>query len=573
MSKKILYFINAVQIPKKTLMLLICLTIVSVSTVLTIPILIGRAIDLLILSTIDFTTLKYSLLIIALLILLFFFVSYAITWKINKLAYNVSGNFQKQLYKKIYRLSLLDIDKSKHGEIASRLTSDIDLVITGVISSITSLSSGIITIIFTIIIMLFLDIVVGLVVIILTPLSLLVASLIVARTHKYFQEQVELRANITAFVNERIENQEMIMQYNYGEKNIEDFDEINNKLHKNGIKFQFYGALVNPTTRFINSLLYASVCLVGSFAVLQGRFEVGVLVSFLAYASQYTKPFNELATVFSEVQISMIAMKRIEEFLEYDEVTINSKNQLSKNIEGQIDIEDISFEYTNGMPVINNLSIKIPSKKTTAIVGHTGSGKTTILQLLLGFYTCTTGNIYIDGKDVSKLSASDLHRCYAMVLQEPWIFDGTIRENIIYAKPNASHQEMLEITKSTYVDEFVSHLDKGYDTLITSDRSILSKGQKQLISIARMMLANPQVILLDEATSAIDSATELKIQNAIETMMSGKTTIIVAHRLSTIKNADNIVVMEGGTVVESGSHDRLMKQDGYYKELYDIQFR
>lgn len=557
----------------KLILLLMILSIGSVVLTLVIPILLGQAIDLLIgKGQVDFEGLFSQLLVIACVILLGALLQWIMGQLTNTITYNITNDLRNRVFDKIQVLPLKYIDGTGHGEILGRLINDIDLIGQGLLQSFTSLLTGIATIVGTIVIMAVINLSVALIVVILTPLSLLVASIIVKRTHSYFQEQLAIRGEMNAFSEEMIENQKIINIFDYQSINEEKFNELNQKMHQSGVISQFYGALINPTTRLVNSIVYGAVGVFGAFQVLNGAFSVGILSSFLTYANQYTKPFNEISSVMSEMQTALAASQRVFDLLDENEIQEIENPQHIENKKGHILIENLDFQYTKNKPLIQNFNFEAKPGQTIAIVGKTGCGKTTLINLFMRFYDQQKGHIYIDGVDTLKMNRNELRQLYGMVLQDSWLFKGTVKENIAYGKPDASDEEIIEAAKKARVHKFIMSLPNGYDTLVDEDGGNMSQGQKQLICIARIMLTHPPMLILDEATSSIDTRTELQVQRAFDEMMKGRTTFVVAHRLSTIVNADCIIVMDNGHILEVGNHKDLLKKKGYYHTLYYSQF-
>ena len=549
------------------------LSFISVCLTLITPILFGQAIDLLIgVGKVDFNALINQLLFIVLIIIAGSIVQWILSQLTNKITYNITNDLRDRVFEKIHLLPLKYIDQHPHGDIIGRVINDIDLIGSGLLQSFTSLFTGIATIVGTIIIMCLINLTIAAVVIVLTPLSLLVASLIVKRTHLYFQEQLEIRGDMNGYIEEMIGNQRLIKAFNYEELNEQRFAQINQRMHVSGVKSQFYGALINPTTRIVNSLVYGAVGVFGAISVLNGQFSVGLLSSFLTYANQYTKPFNEISSVMTEMQTALAASGRVFKLLDekVEKPVVNP--QTIENISGQVCLKDVCFSYNPDISLIENLSLEAKPGQTVAIVGKTGCGKTTLINLLMRFYDQNSGTIQVDNIDTRDMERNYLRRLYGMVLQESWIFKGTIKENIAYGKSDASDQEIIAAAKKARVHKFIMKLPEGYDTLVEEDGGNLSQGQKQLICIARIMLTKPPMLILDEATSSIDTRTELQIQEAFDIMMEGRTTFIVAHRLSTIKNADVILVMDKGRILEQGTHRELLAKHGYYYNLYHSQF-
>lgn len=549
------------------------LSFISVCLTLITPILFGQAIDLLIgVGKVDFNALINQLLFIVLIIIAGSIVQWILSQLTNKITYNITNDLRDRIFEKIHLLPLKYIDQHPHGDIIGRVINDIDLIGSGLLQSFTSLFTGIATIVGTIIIMCLINLTIAAVVIVLTPLSLLVASLIVKRTHLYFQEQLEIRGDMNGYIEEMIGNQRLIKAFNYEELNEQRFAQINQRMHVSGVKSQFYGALINPTTRIVNSLVYGAVGVFGAISVLNGHFSVGLLSSFLTYANQYTKPFNEISSVMTEMQTALAASGRVFKLLDEKVEKPVANLQTIENISGQVCLKDVWFSYNPDISLIENLSLDAKPGQTVAIVGKTGCGKTTLINLLMRFYDQNSGTIQVDNIDTRDMERNYLRRLYGMVLQESWIFKGTIKENIAYGKSDASDQEIIAAAQKARVHKFIMKLPDGYDTLVEEDGGNLSQGQKQLICIARIMLTKPPMLILDEATSSIDTRTELQIQEAFDIMMEGRTTFIVAHRLSTIKNADVILVMDKGRILEQGTHRELLAKHGYYYNLYHSQF-
>lgn len=557
----------------KLIILLMILSIVSVVLTLITPILLGQAIDLLIgQGQVDFDALINKLLLISGIILAGAFIQWIMGQLTNTITYNITNDLRNKVFDKIQVLSLKYIDGTGHGDILGRLINDIDLIGQGLLQSFTSLLTGIATIVGTIVIMAVIHLSTALIVVVLTPLSLLVASIIVKRTHSYFQEQLAIRGEMNAFSEEMIGNQKIINIFDYQNINEEKFDELNQKMHKSGVISQFYGALINPTTRLVNSIVYAAVGVFGAFQVLNGAFSVGILSSFLTYANQYTKPFNEISSVMSEMQTALAASQRVFDLLDEKEIQEIDDPQHIENKKGHVKIENLDFRYVENKPLIQNFHFEAQPGQTIAIVGKTGCGKTTLINLFMRFYDQQKGHIYVDGVDTLKMNRDDLRKLYGMVLQDSWLFKGTVKENIAYGKPDASDEEIIEASKKARVHKFIMSLPNGYDTMVEEDGGNMSQGQKQLICIARIMLTHPPMLILDEATSSIDTRTELQVQRAFDEMMKGRTTFVVAHRLSTIVNADCIIVMDNGHILEVGNHRELLNKKGYYHTLYYSQF-
>ena len=553
--------------------LIFILSFISVCLTLITPILFGQAIDLLIgIGLVDFSRLFCQILVIVGVVLSGSLVQWILGQLNNKITYNITNDLRDRVFEKIHLLPLKYIDSTPHGDIIGRVINDIDLIAAGLLQSFTSLFTGVATIVGTIIIMCLINLSIAIVVIVLTPLSLLVASLIVKRTHIYFKEQLELRGEMNGYIEEMIGNQRIIKAFNYEQMNEERFKEVNQRMHVSGVKSQFYGALINPTTRIVNSLVYGAVGVFGAISVLNGSFTVGLLSSFLTYANQYTKPFNEISSVMTEMQTALAASQRVFNLLDEPVEKPVSNPQNVEIMEGNVSLKNVYFSYDPKVSLIENLSLEALPGQTIAIVGKTGCGKTTLINLLMRFYDQNSGSIMVDNVSTLDMERDYLRRMYGMVLQESWIFKGTIKENIAYGKSDATDEQIIAAAKKARVHKFIMKQPEGYDTMIDEDGGNISQGQKQLICIARIMLTKPPMLILDEATSSIDTRTELQIQEAFETMMKGRTTFIVAHRLSTIKNADMILVMDKGHILEQGTHQELLEKQGYYYNLHNSQF-
>ena len=549
------------------------LSFFSVCLTLLTPVLFGRAIDSLIgINQVDFNALIVQLMIIVGVIVVCVLVQWLLGQFTNKITYSITNDLRDKVFEKLHLLPLKYIDSHPHGDIIGRVINDIDLIGNGLLQSFTSLFTGVVTIIGTIIIMCLINLSIAIVVIVLTPLSLLVASIIVKRTHVYFKEQLEIRGEMNGYIEEMIGNQRLIKAFNYEKTNEKRFQEINQRMHVSGVKSQFYGALINPTTRIVNSLVYGAVGVFGAISVLNGHFTVGLLSSFLTYANQYTKPFNEISSVMTEMQTALAASQRVFNLLDEQNESFVVNPQIVNDIQGKVTLKDVCFSYEPNVSLIKDLNLKVKSGQTVAIVGKTGCGKTTLINLLMRFYDQNNGIITIDDVDTLKINRDYLRKLYGMVLQESWIFKGTIKENIAYGKSDADDEEIIAAAKKARVHKFIMKLPDGYETMIEEDGGNLSQGQKQLICIARIMLTKPPMLILDEATSSIDTRTELQIQEAFDIMMEGRTTFIVAHRLSTIKNADIILFMDKGRILEQGTHQELLDKQGYYYNLYNSQF-
>ena len=550
------------------------LTIVTVISTLYLPILTGQAIDTMIddgIGMVMFRALWEILVKMGIVILITAAAQWLVSLCNNRMTYSVVRDIRKDAFEKIEILPLKYVDDHATGEIVSRVIADVDQFADGLLMGFTQLFSGILTIIGTLIFMLRINVSIALVVVIITPISLFVAGFIAKKTYSMFHLQSETRGELTALTDEMITNQKVVQAFSKKDDVIANFDEINNRLESCSLKAVFFSSLVNPSTRFVNSLVYTAVGIAGAFAVLNNYLTVGQLSSFLSYANQYTKPFNEISGVVTELQNAIACAERVFELIEEEPQIPEVENAyvLEKgDVNGRVSLEDVKFSYVPEQKLIENFNLQVEPGQRIAIVGPTGCGKTTIINLLMRFYDVNSGKIEVMGKDIREMTRNSLRGAYGMVLQDTWLKSGTILENIRMGKPEATMDEVVEAAKASHAHSFIKRLPKGYDTIIGEDGGSLSQGQKQLLCIARVMLCLPPMLILDEATSSIDTRTELKIQNAFATMMKGRTSFIVAHRLSTIKEADVILVMKDGNIIEQGNHSELLKQNGFYSELY-----
>ena len=539
---------------------------------LLIPVFIGQAVDHIIgKGLVEFDLLFQKMLWILMSVIIAEIFDWLVVRLSNRMTYSITKDLRDQLFQKYSTLPLRYIDQHAHGDLLSRMINDIDLIGDGLLQGFTHLFNGIATIIGTICFMLYIQTTVALIVIVLTPLSLVVATIIANKTYKFFQEQLALRGELGAYVEEMIGGVKVIKAFGYEQKNQERFEEINQRVYVSGVKSQFLGALANPSTRVVNNIVYASVCIAGSLYVIAGYMTVGALSSFLSYANQYTKPFNEISNVFTELQTALACATRVFHLLDTPSEPQQSKTQTLAHREGHVQIQNLAFSYDPNKPLIENLNVEAKPGQTIAIVGPTGCGKTTLINLLMRFYEPQQGQILIDGINIQNMSREYVRSLYGMVLQDSWLFQGTIKENIAYGQ-KASDEEIIEAAKKAHAHKFIIQLKEGYDTLISEDGGNLSQGQRQLLCIARIMLVKPPMLILDEATSSIDTRTERQIQEAFDLMMKGRTTFIVAHRLSTIQKADQILVMNHGQIIEQGKHEALLEQHGFYHHLYYSQF-
>lgn len=547
---------------------------ITVASTLYAPILTGDAIDLIVgKGLVDFDGIKdiiYTFVMVTVVTVLSQWFMNIIN---NHITYSVVRDIRIEVFNHMEELPLSYIDSHKHGDIVSRIVSDIDQFADGLLMGFTQLFTGIVTILATLGFMIAVNVPIALVVIVLTPLSLFVASFIAKRTYHLFHRQSETRGDITSLVDEMIGQQKIVQAFGYEDEALERFGEINDRLEKDSMSATFYSSIVNPCTRFLNNLVYAAVGIIGAVSVISTGFTVGQLTCFLSYANQYTKPFNEISNVITELQNAMACAGRVFELLdETPQVPEKENAHVLTDTKGAIEIKDVNFSYVKDKTLITNLNLSVKPGMRVAIVGPTGCGKSTLINLLMRFYDVNTGSISVDGTDIRDMTRDSLRQNYGMVLQETWLKSGTIRENIAYGKPDATDEEIVQAAKLAHSDSFIRRLPQGYDTVIAEDGGNLSQGQKQLLCITRVMLLLPPMLILDEATSSIDTRTEIRIQKAFNRMMQGRTSFIVAHRLSTIREADVILVMKDGNIIEKGNHDQLMAQNGFYTNLYNSQF-
>lgn len=550
---------------------LICAVLTVIFTLL-VPVLTGKAVDCMIGSgQIQWDGLYQILEKMALAIVGTCFSQWLMNRINNYITYDITKNMRQKAFEKMLVMPIKNIDSHSHGDYMSRIATDADVFSDGLLMGFTQLFTGVLTILGTIFFMVRVSLPIALVVIALTPVSLLVAKFVASRTYAMFQLQAKHRGEQTAYADEMIENQSVVSAYSYNEKAKEEFDVLNDRLADSSFKATFYSSITNPTTRFVNSLIYSGVGVAGAILAIFGGITVGGLTSFLGYASQYAKPFNEISGVVTELQNAIACAARIFEIIDAPVVEESRENHLS-DVEGKIVFEDVAFSYDPSKPLIEHLNLTVEPGQRIAIVGPTGSGKTTLINLLMRFYDTTHGKITIDGVDIRSIPRANLREKFGMVLQETWLKEGTIRENLFFANPDATEEEMVQAARTSHAHEFIKRLPNGYDTYIKGDDGSLSQGEKQLLCIARLMLALPPMLILDEATSSIDTRTEMKIQEAFQTMMEGRTTFVVAHRLSTIREADVILYMQDGKVLEQGNHQELLEKNGYYAKLYRSQF-
>ena len=560
-----------------SLIITILLSIITVALTIYVPILFGQAIDEIIdINNVNLEVIKTIMIRIVIVVVATGILQWIMMTLNNKMTYRISRRLRNECFEKLQVLPLKYLDSHSNGETVSIIINDVEAFSEGLLLGFTQLFTGLATIIGTIAIMMYYNWIIGLVVVIVTPLSLFVAKFIASKTYKLFKEQSEIRAKQTGFINEMIGNLKVVEAYSHEEDNNKKFDEINETLGKCSLKAIFYSSLTNPCTRFVNSVVYALVALFGAIFVISPvgslTLTVGSLTSFLSYANQYTKPFNEISSVITELQNAFACIRRVFNLLdESNEIVTGKEEKLTSSLTGTVDINNVYFAYTENQKLIQNFNLKVKPGQRVAIVGPTGCGKTTLINLLMRFYDVNDGSILVDAKDIRDITRHSLRVNYGMVLQDTWIKTASVKENIAFGKKDATMDEIIEASKKANAHNFIKRLPNGYDTII-SDEGNLSVGEKQLLCIARIMLCSPSMLILDEATSSIDTRTEIKIQQAFNTIMKGKTTFIVAHRISTIQEADIILVMNEGNIIEQGNHEELLKLNGFYAKLYNSQF-
>ena len=546
---------------------------VSVAAQLYIPILCGDAIDLMLgKGNVDFAGVGRIIVEVLVVAVAAAFAQWLLSVCNNRITFSVSRDLRNEALRKIQTLPLSYLDSHPSGDIVSRMVADVDTFADGLLMGFTQLFSGVLTILGTLLFMLSENVAITLVVVCITPLSLLVASFLAKRSYKYFQGQSSVRGEQTALVNEMIEGQKVVQAFGHEAESLDAFDEVNGRLQDVSLKAIFFSSMTNPATRFVNNIVYAGVGLVGALYAVRGGITIGQLSVFLNYANQYTKPFNEISGVVTELQNALACAARVFELLDADDQIPEAENAAVLQPDGHVQLEDVSFRYLPDRPLIEGLSLDVKPGQRIAIVGPTGCGKTTLINLLMRFYDVNGGAIKVSGTDIRSVTRASLRGSYGMVPQDTWLRAGTVRENIAYGKPDATLDEVVAAAKAAHADSFIRRLPDGYDTVIAEDGGNISQGQKQLLCIARVMLCLPPMLILDEATSSIDTRTEVRIQKAFARMMQGRTSFIVAHRLSTIREADVILVMKDGHIVEQGNHDELLAQGGFYAKLYNSQF-
>ena len=546
---------------------------VSVAAHLYIPILCGSAIDLMLgKGRVDFAGVMQIIMQIVAVAILAAFAQWLLSVCNNRITFSVSRDLRNAALRKIQTLPLSYLDSHPSGDIVSRMIADVDTFADGLLMGFTQLFSGLLTIFGTLLFMLWENVPITLVVVCITPLSLMVASFLAKRSYKYFQGQSTVRGEQTALVNEMIEGQKVVQAFGHEAESLAAFDEVNTRLQDVSLKAIFFSSMTNPATRFVNNIVYAGVGLVGAIYAVAGGITIGQLSIFLNYANQYTKPFNEISGVVTELQNALACAARVFELLDADDQVPEAEHARVLQPDGHVELKDVSFRYLPDRPLIEDLNLDVKPGQRIAIVGPTGCGKTTLINLLMRFYDVNGGSITVSGDDIRNVTRASLRGSYGMVLQDTWLRAGTVRENIAYGKPDATDEEIVAAARAAHADSFIRRLPDGYDTVIAEDGGNISQGQKQLLCIARVMLCLPPMLILDEATSSIDTRTEVRIQAAFARMMQGRTSFIVAHRLSTIREADVILVMKDGHIVEQGNHDELLAQGGFYAKLYNSQF-
>lgn len=569
--KRVLKFISPY---KGKIILMLLMALFTVAFTLYTPILIGEGVDTIIgPGNIKTKALLRILGTLAMVVLGTAVTQWIMNLLTNQVTYGVVQDIRSQAFSHLQEVPVSYIDSNQPGDILSRIVADVSQFSDGLLMGFTQFFTGVITILGTIGFMMSISVKISLIVIVLTPVSLFVASFIAGRTFQMFKEQSEKRAEMTSLVEELVGNQKVVQAFSYEERARERFGKVNEELRVCGIKAIFFSSITNPSTRFVNGLVYTSVGIFGAFVVMRGGMSVGQLTSFLNYANQYTKPFNEISGVVTELENALACAKRIFDFIDTpaQEPDVANAVELEK-ADGSVNVENVSFSYRKEVPLLQNISIDVKPGQRIAIVGPTGCGKTTMINLLMRFYDVDKGQIIISGHPIRELTRDSLRRNFGMVLQETWLKAGTIRENIAYGKPDASMEEVIQAAKHAHAHSFIKRMPQGYDTVITEDGGNISQGQKQLLCIARVMLMRPTMLILDEATSSIDTRTEIKVQQAFAELMEGRTSFIVAHRLSTIQEADRILVMKDGNIIEQGRHEELLAKGGFYAGLYESQF-
>lgn len=558
---------------KKNLIAAVISAFIGILFSLLVPVFIGYGVDAMVgVDNVDFKKLVQICIALAAIILVSALFQWIMTYHSNKLSYYTVEQMRNDVTEKLTRVPLSFIDSTPHGDLINTVVTDIDIVGTGLLQGFTQVFSGIVTILGTLVFMFTINPLIALVVVVLTPLSFFVASFIAKHSHDKYREQAKLRGKMTGYASEMIECETLVKAYSMEESVEENFDKMNRDLQKVGVIAHFYSALSNPCTRFVNAMVYAGVAIAGAYLCVTGKLSVGALTSFLAYCSQYTKPFNEISGVVAEFQNAVASANRVFQLLDTENESDDSALEPLAVQDGTVGFSHVDFAYSKKKPLIRDFNLDVKSGQTIAIVGPTGCGKTTMINLLMRFYDVNAGKITVDGKDIRTVTRDSLRGAFGMVLQDTWLFRGTVRENIAYGVPDATDEEIREAAKKAHAHSFIKRLPNGYDTVLTENGDNISEGQKQLLCIARVMLKRPPMLILDEATSNIDTRTEVRIQKAFAALMEGRTSFIVAHRLSTIRNADVILVMRDGQIIEKGKHEELLAQNGFYAQLYNSQF-
>ncbi len=563
-------------IKKYSVLVVFSLICAAVSVVLTLyaPILMGNGVDKIVgAGNVDFDGLKAVLVKLVVVVAITAIAQWLMNIINNRITYKVVNDVRTMAFDKLSRLPLSYVDSHTHGDIVSRIIADVDQFSDGLLMGFTQLFTGVMTIVGTLVFMLSINRIITVVVVVITPVSLFAASFIAKKTYNMFKKQSEIKGELTSIVNEMVENQKVVTAFSMEDRVNDRFNEVNDRLNVAGLKAMFFSSTTNPVTRFVNSLVYTGVGIIGAVMAIKGRITVGQLSSFLSYANQYTKPFNEISGVVTELQNAMASAARVFELIDEEaEIADKSDAVVLKDVSGSVKLTDVDFSYDKSKELIKDLNLDVKPGARIAIVGPTGCGKSTVINLLMRFYDVDSGSIAVSGHDIKDVTRHSLRENYGMVLQETWLKSGTIKENIAYGRPDATDEEIIEAAKQSHAHSFIKRLPKGYDTMITEDGGNLSQGQKQLLCITRVMLDLPPMLILDEATSSIDTRTEIRIQRAFNKMMKGRTSFVVAHRLSTIKESDVILVMKDGHIIEQGNHETLLAMNGFYTNLYNSQF-
>ena len=563
-------------IKKYSVLVVFSLICAAVSVVLTLyaPILMGNGVDKIVgAGNVDFDGLKAVLVKLVVVVAITAIAQWLMNIINNRITYKVVNDVRTMAFDKLSRLPLSYVDSHTHGDIVSRIIADVDQFSDGLLMGFTQLFTGVMTIVGTLVFMLSINRIITVVVVVITPVSLFAASFIAKKTYNMFKKQSEIKGELTSIVNEMVENQKVVTAFSMEDRVNDRFNEVNDRLNVAGLKATFFSSTTNPVTRFVNSLVYTGVGIIGAVMAIKGRITVGQLSSFLSYANQYTKPFNEISGVVTELQNAMASAARVFELIDEEaEIADKSDAVVLKDVSGSVKLTDVDFSYDKSKELIKDLNLDVKPGARIAIVGPTGCGKSTVINLLMRFYDVDSGSIAVSGHDIKDVTRHSLRENYGMVLQETWLKSGTIKENIAYGRPDTTDEEIIEAAKQSHAHSFIKRLPKGYDTVITEDGGNLSQGQKQLLCITRVMLDLPPMLILDEATSSIDTRTEIRIQRAFNKMMKGRTSFVVAHRLSTIKESDVILVMKDGHIIEQGNHETLLAMNGFYTNLYNSQF-